>query len=151
MYNETAGRIAAALVFIGFNLTFFPQFILGSQGMPRRYYDYLPEFQPLHQLSTVGSWILAVGLFMILGYLVWSLFKGKKAPANPWGALTLEWTHASSPPDPHNFKRTPIVTRGPYDYHLAEELFRGTGDGTGDGAHSASAPVVTPAAPAEKA
>jgi cytochrome c oxidase subunit 1 len=139
MFNETAGRIAAALVFVGFNLTFFPQFILGSQGMPRRYYDYLPEFQPLHQLSTYGSWVLAAGLFLILGYLLASLFSKKRAPANPWGALTLEWTHTTSPPHPHNFETTPIVTRGPYDYHLAPELF---GDGAaGDGAGTATPPV----------
>ena len=131
MFNETAGRIAAALVFIGFNLTFFPQFIMGSQGMPRRYYDYLPEFQSIHQLSTYGSWVLAAGLFLILGYLVHSLFRGKKAPSNPWGALTLEWTHATSPPDYHNFLETPIVTRGPYDYHLAPELFSVEGSGQG--------------------
>jgi cytochrome c oxidase subunit 1 len=139
MFNETAGRIAAALVFVGFNLTFFPQFILGSQGMPRRYYDYLPEFQPLHQVSTYGSWVLSAGLFLILGYLVASLFSKKRAPANPWGALTLEWTHTTSPPHPHNFETTPIVTRGPYDYHLAPELF---GDGVaGDGAGTATPPV----------
>ncbi len=133
MYNETAGRIAAALVFIGFNLTFFPQFIMGSRGMPRRYYDYLPEFEIYHQLSTMGSYILGIGLFMILGYLLVSLFKGRVAPANPWGALTLEWTHTTTPPDPHNFHHTPVVTRGPYDYHLAPELFA---DGhSGDGAN----------------
>lgn len=134
MYNETAGKIAATLVFIGFNLTFFPQFIMGSRGMPRRYYDYLPEFEIFHQLSTLGSYILAVGLFMILGYLVLSLFRGRVAPANPWGALTLEWTHTDSMPDPHNFHHTPVVTRGPYDYHLAPELFADgvSGDGAGE-------------------
>ena len=143
MFNEMAGKIAAALVFIGFNLTFFPQFIMGSQGMPRRYYDYLPEFQIYHQLSTWGSYIMGVGLFMILVYLLWSLFKGKKATANPWGALTLEWTHTGAMPDPHNFHHTPVVTRGPYDYHLAPEIF---GSHAGDGAAEG---VPTPAAKTE--
>ena len=134
MYNETAGKIAAALVFVGFNVTFFVQFILGSQGMPRRYFDYLPEYAPLHFVSTIGSYILAVGLFVLWGNLLWALWKGKRAPANPWGAATLEWTNTTSPPDPHNFTRTPLVTRGPYDFHLADDVF-GQGDGFGgDGA-----------------
>ncbi|QXD15959.1 cytochrome c oxidase subunit I [Rhodocaloribacter litoris] len=139
MYNETLGRIGVGLIFVGFNLTFFTQFILGSQGMPRRYYDYLPEFASLHALSTYGSWILAAGLFLVAAYLIASLFRGEKAPANPWGAATLEWTNATSPPDPHNFVRTPIVTRGPYDYHLARELF---GNGAGDGDGAAPVPEV---------
>ncbi len=142
MFNETLGRIAAALVFIGFNVTFFPQFILGTRGMPRRYYDYLPEFTDLHVLSSVGSYILGVGLFLILGYLLHSLFRGKNAPTNPWGALTLEWTHTTTPPHPHNFLETPIVTRGAYDYHLAPELFAGDG-ASGDG-HSEDAEVTVP-------
>ncbi len=132
MYNETAGKIGALLVFIGFNLTFFPQFILGSQGMPRRYYDYLPQFESLHFVSTIGSYVLGAGLFLVAGYLLWSLWRGRPAPPNPWGAATLEWTHTTSPPDPHNFHHTPIVRHGPYDYYKAgEEIF---GDGTGDGA-----------------
>ena len=132
MYNETLGKIAAAFIFVGFNLTFFTHLILGSQGMPRRYYDYPAGYETLHQVSTVGSWVLATGLFLILGYGLHSLFRGKKAPANPWAAATLEWTNTTSPPDPHNFKRTPLVTRGPYDYHLADEVFGG-GDGYGGG------------------
>ena len=137
LYNETLGKLAAILVFIGFNVTFFTQLILGSQGMPRRYATYLPRYESLHQISTVGSWILGAGLFLVLGYMLHSLFRGKKASANPWGAPTLEWTHTTPLPDPHNFKRTPIVTRGAYDFHLAEEarLFGGAaGDGAGDGA-----------------
>ncbi len=136
MYNETLGKIACGLIFVGFNLTFFTQFILGSQGMPRRYHDYLPRFESLHALSTYGSWVLATGLFLVAFYLIASLFRGKKAPANPWGAATLEWTNTTSPPDPHNFAHTPVVTRGPYDFHLADELF-------GDGAGDAGAPSVT--------
>ncbi|ARA93521.1 MAG: cytochrome c oxidase subunit I [Bacteroidetes bacterium] len=137
MYNETAGKIAVALIFIGFNLTFFSQLILGSQGMPRRYYDYIPAYTGLHQVSTIGSYILAAGLFLVLFYLLWSMFKGARAPANPWGAATLEWTHCTSPPDPHNFHHTPLVTRGAYDFHLADEVFGAqSGDGAGDGAHA---------------
>ncbi|MDE2769794.1 MAG: cytochrome c oxidase subunit I [Bacteroidota bacterium] len=129
MYNETAGVIAAILVFIGFNVTFFPQFFLGSRGMPRRYHDYtellpnFPEFAPLNLVSTIGSYILAVGLLMILVYALYSLFKGPKAPANPWGACTLEWTHTGRLPDEHNFHETPLVTRGPYDFRLADDVF----------------------------
>ncbi|MXZ05709.1 MAG: cytochrome c oxidase subunit I [Rhodothermaceae bacterium] len=129
MYNEKAGVIAAILVFVGFNVTFFTQFFLGSRGMPRRYHDYaellenFPEFAALNLVSTIGSYILAVGLVMILAYALYSLFKGPKAPANPWGACTLEWTHTGRLPDEHNFHETPLVTRGPYDFHLADEVF----------------------------
>ena len=147
MYNETLAKIAAILVFTGFNVTFFPQFILGAQGMPRRYYDYLPQYEGLHALSTYGSWILAAGLFLTAGYLIASFFTGKKAGLNPWGALTLEWTHTTTPPDHHNFHDTPVVTRGAYDYHLAGHLFQNGGEVTeldlgGDGA--GAAPEVAP-------
>ncbi|ACY47136.1 cytochrome c oxidase subunit I [Rhodothermus marinus] len=139
LYNEKLAQIAALLIFVGFNVTFFPQFILGTQGMPRRYFDYVPEFTTLHQLSTVGSWILGLGLLLVAVCLLHSLFKGQPAPANPWGAATLEWTHTGRLPSPHNFERTPVVTRGPYDYHLAEEIF---GNGHGDGSGT---PAVIPA------
>ena len=115
MYNETAAKIAALLIFIGFNLTFFTQFILGSQGMPRRYYNYLDQFQPLHAFSSFGSWILGAGFIVMLFYLVHSLFKGKIAGKNPWGGLTLEWT-TNTPPPPHNFDVIPEITHGPYEY-----------------------------------
>ncbi|HMB90726.1 MAG TPA: cytochrome c oxidase subunit I [Rhodothermales bacterium] len=134
MYPELPSQIAAVLIFIGFNVTFFTQFVLGSRGMPRRYYDYLPEFTSLHQISTFGSWILALGLFIVLGTWIYSLLKGEKASSNPWGAVTLEWTHTTSPPDPHNFHHTPLVTRGPYDYHLADDVFGPRTEGAGDGA-----------------
>ncbi len=140
MYHEASAKVAAGLIFIGFNLTFFSQLIMGSQGMPRRYYDYPARFESFHQISTVGSWILAAGLFLILGYAIHSLFFGKRAPANPWKAATLEWTHATSPPDPHNFTRTPLVTRGPYDFYLADEDFGG-GDGAGGDGSTARRPV----------
>jgi cytochrome c oxidase subunit 1 len=114
MYNEKLGRIGAVMVFVGLNVTFFPQFILGSRGMPRRYYNYLPEFQPLHQLSTLGAYILGAGFLLTAGYLLASLKKKADAPANPWGGRTLEWT-VSSPPPYYNFHTPPTVTRGPYD------------------------------------
>ncbi|PSQ71036.1 MAG: cytochrome c oxidase subunit I [Bacteroidetes bacterium QH_9_67_14] len=148
MYHELTGKIGAALIFVGFNVTFFTQFILGSQGMPRRYYDYPAGYETLHQISTVGSWVLALGLFSILGNAIWSLWKGPKAPANPGAAATLEWTNTTSPPDPHNFHHTPLVTRGPYDYHLADEVFGEGGDGySGDGAGDGSARVPEPPEP----
>ncbi|MBL8240705.1 MAG: cytochrome c oxidase subunit I [Bryobacterales bacterium] len=116
MYNESAARIAAVLVFIGFNTTFLPQFLLGSRGMPRRYYNYLPEFTFLHQVSTVGSWILALGFIIMAGYLFASLRKKFDAPANPWHGRSLEWQIAS-PPITHNFHEVPVVTAEPYDYY----------------------------------
>ncbi len=115
MYNETLGRIGAVLVFLGFNLTFWPQFIMGSRGMPRRYYDYLPQYHLMHVLSTVGSWLLAAGLFLTLFYLVHSLFRGKTAPQNPWNGMSLEWQTAT-PPIEHNFHEQPVVTKGPYEF-----------------------------------
>jgi len=115
MYNETWGRIACSLVFIGFNMTFLTQFILGSRGMPRRYANYLDQFQPLHAFSTVGSWVLGLGLFITAGYLLASLRKPMDAPDNPWGGTTLEWK-TSSPPITHNFEEQPVLERAPYDY-----------------------------------
>ncbi len=118
MYDETVGKIACALVFVGFNATFFTQFILGSRGMPRRYYNYLDQFQPLHAFSTVGSWILGAGLVLVAWNLIRSITKGAIAPANPWGGLSLEWETAS-PPITENFAETPILKHGPYDYFPA--------------------------------
>lgn len=115
LYSERWGRIGAVLYFLGFNLAYIPQFVLGSRGMPRRYWDYLPEFQGLHQLSTLGSYVLALGLFVSLGVILHSLFRGRKSPANPWGGLTLEW-QTSSPPPLHNFHGPVKVEHGPYDY-----------------------------------
>ncbi|HEU5075858.1 MAG TPA: cytochrome c oxidase subunit I [Polyangiaceae bacterium] len=114
MYDEKMGQIGAVLVLIGMNVTFFPQFILGTRGMPRRYYRYLEEFQGLHQISTVGAYILGIA-FLLTAISLWSsLKKGRKAPANPWGGSTLEWT-VSSPPPYYNFREPPVVTQGPYD------------------------------------
>jgi cytochrome c oxidase subunit 1 len=114
MYSELWGRIAAMLVFVGFNLTFFPQFLAGTHGMPRRVYTYAEKFHTYQFLSTIGSVVLAAGLFLILFYLIHSLLKGRRAPANPWGSATMEWQCASPPPH-DNFDSPPPV-RDPYDY-----------------------------------
>ncbi|MGZ4778744.1 MAG: cytochrome c oxidase subunit I, partial [Thermoanaerobaculia bacterium] len=115
MYPEWWARLAALLVFAGFNLTFFPQFLLGYLGMPRRYHAYAPEFQVLNVLSTAGASILAIGYTLPLIYLIYSLRFGRKAGPNPWGAVGLEWT-TSSPPPKDNFHETPVVTWDAYDY-----------------------------------
>jgi cytochrome c oxidase subunit 1 len=117
LYSELWGRIAATVTFIGFNLTFFPQYVLGFLGMPRRYHTYPPEFQFWHDLSSAGAVVLAAGYLMPLLYLGWSLLRGATAPDNPWGATGLEW-QTSSPPPPHNFERMPTVDRPAYDYPM---------------------------------
>ncbi len=119
MYSELWANISCLLVFIGFNMVFFTQFILGAKGMPRRYYNYLDQFQPLHAFSTFGSWVLGLGFIVMLIYLVWSLFKGKEASANPWGGITLEWQTASPPPF-ENFEKTPVIEYDPYDYEKVD-------------------------------
>jgi cytochrome c oxidase subunit 1 len=116
MYNERMGAFGAWLVFLGFNLTFFVQFIMGSQGMPRRYYSYLEQFQTLHRVSTFGSYLLGFGFLIVLINWIHSLVAGEKAPANPWHASTLEWTHTQSPPIAHNFSVQPVVNTEPYEY-----------------------------------
>jgi len=115
MYDEFLAKIACFLIVIGFNVVFFPQFLMGAKGMPRRYHVYDPEFQVYHVISTVGSWVLAVGVILMAYYLIQSIRKGEKAPSNPWGALTLEW-QTTSPPILENFEITPTVTCGPYEY-----------------------------------
>jgi cytochrome c oxidase subunit 1 len=115
MYPESWGRLAALIIFIGFNLTFFPQFILGYLGMPRRYWQYAPEFQVLNVLSTAGATILAVGYILPMIYLLWSMRYGKPAEANPWHAAGLEWM-IESPPKTFNFDETPVVTWEAYNY-----------------------------------
>jgi cytochrome c oxidase subunit 1 len=122
MYPERLAKAAALIVFLGFNLTFFPQFVLGWLGMPRRYAAYPPEWQWLHILSTAGATILAVGYLLPLLYLTWAWKRGPLAGANPWKATGLEW-QTSSPPPKHNFEVTPIVTHKAYDFEgMKEEL-----------------------------
>lgn len=115
MYPEGWGKISALLIFFGFNLTFFPQFILGYMGMPRRYHVYPEEFQVLNVMSTAGASILAVGYLLPLAYLLWSLRSGPIAIPNPWGASGLEWT-TPSPPPTHNFEEPPQVTEEAYTF-----------------------------------
>ncbi|HUO86540.1 MAG TPA: cbb3-type cytochrome c oxidase subunit I, partial [Thermoanaerobaculia bacterium] len=115
LYPSFWSRISAILVFVGFNLTFFPQFLLGYLGMPRRYATYPEEFQVLNVLSTAGATILGVGYLLPFTYLFWSLKYGQRATDNPWGATGLEW-QTSSPPPTENFVTSPVVTSEPYDY-----------------------------------
>ncbi|MGM0577291.1 MAG: cytochrome c oxidase subunit I [Myxococcota bacterium] len=128
MYSERWGRIAALLVFVGFNVTFFTQFMLGSQGMPRRYATFLPQYEALHQWSTIGSQVLGIGLFMILFYLLASLKKGEQAPDNPWGGASLEWA-TQSPPIKHNFHHTPHVDADPYNFPQIDRSLEKAGHG----------------------
>ena len=121
LYPEAIAKLAALITFIGFNLTFFPQFILGYMGMPRRYAVYAPEFQVLNVLSTAGASILAIGFLLPALYLPWSLKFGAIAGDNPWKATGLEW-QTSSPPPTHNFHETPVVTTEAYHYGAEEEV-----------------------------
>jgi cytochrome c oxidase subunit 1 len=122
MYPESLGRLAAVILFIGFNLTFFPQFILGYLGMPRRYWAYPPEFQVLNVMSSAGASILAIGYALPILYLVWSLKYGKIAGPNPWRATGLEWT-VQSPPVTENFLERPVVDFEAYDYERVNRGF----------------------------
>jgi cytochrome c oxidase subunit 1 len=119
LYPEGWGRFPALMIFVGFNLTFFPQFILGYLGMPRRYHSYPEEFQILNVMSSAGASILAVGYLIPLVYLVWSMRYGPIAGPNPWGAKGLEW-ETDSPPPTENFAQTPVVTEPAYAYSGAE-------------------------------
>jgi cytochrome c oxidase subunit I len=118
LYPEGWARLAALIVFIGFNLTFFPQFILGYLGMPRRYYQYPAEYQVLNVLSTAGATVLGVGYLLPMIYFLWSMRYGKPASDNPWNAAGLEWK-TQSPPTTFNFEHEPVVTWEAYNY---EEL-----------------------------
>jgi cytochrome c oxidase subunit 1 len=131
-YSEKWGRIAAGMIFVGFNVTFFTQFIMGTRGMPRRYYDYPPEYEIFHQISTAGSYLLAIGFFTMATYLIHSLIAGKPAPRNPWGGNTLEW-HAATPPSQFNFDEEPPegdpYEYGDWDYDPASDSFTRGGSG----------------------
>lgn len=116
MYNDNIGKITWLLVFVGFNLTFLPQFVLGMEGMPRRYYDYLPQFHSMHMLSTIGAYINALGYTLAFTNLLWAWkFSKVKAGPNPWDSLSLEWK-CPSPPPHENFTEIPVVTEGTYGY-----------------------------------
>ncbi|MFN8257976.1 MAG: cytochrome c oxidase subunit I [Bacteroidales bacterium] len=115
MYNFKRAKISFWLIFIGFNILYFPMMIMGIMGMPRRYYDYLPEFKPLQVISTVGSWILLVGMIIMLVNIIKGVRNGTPAGNNPWNGLTLEWT-TTSPPPLENFETAPEVHGGPYEY-----------------------------------
>ena len=119
LYPETWARFAAVLMFLGFNMTFFPQYLLGWMGMPRRYHEYPPEFQVFHVLSSAGAVILAAAYLMPAVYFLWSLRYGERAGDNPWGAKGLEW-RTTSPPPKLNFARAPVVEQQAYDYHPAK-------------------------------
>ncbi len=121
MYPEFWGKLAALIVFVGFNLTFFPQFILGYMGMPRRYHAYPPEFQILNVLSTAGATILAVGYLLPMVYFTWSMRYGRPAPSNPWNAAGLEW-QTPSPPPTFNFDEQPVVTWEAYNYEEIDAI-----------------------------
>lgn len=128
MYPEGIAKLAALIIFAGFNLTFLPQFVLGYLGMPRRYHWYPEEWQMLHVMSSAGAFLLGIGYLLPMLYLLWSLRKGALAGPNPWGATGLEWK-TDSPPITHNFEETPIVTEEPYAYdnhHEHEEVASGT-------------------------
>jgi cytochrome c oxidase subunit I len=120
MFIKTPAFVGWLMMTVGFNVLYFPMYILGYLGMPRRYYDYLPQFQTLHIVATVGSWVLVAGIFIVVINLLVSLKKGARAPADPWGGKTLEWTVASPPPV-ENFHEIPTITRGPYDYSEYEQ------------------------------
>jgi cytochrome c oxidase subunit 1 len=115
MVNETLARISFVGVFMGFNLTFFPQFILGTQGMPRRYHDYIPDYAWLNKLSTFGSWFIFAGFLVGLYAVIKALRSGEKASDNPWGVKSIEWT-IPSPPITTNFEKIPTINEDPYEY-----------------------------------
>jgi cytochrome c oxidase subunit 1 len=115
MYRKKTAVVAWALMVVGFNLMYFTMFILGYQGMPRRYYDHLPQFHEGHIVTTVGSWILALGIFIMFGNLIYALFRGEKAGVNPWRGTTLEW-QTPSPPPLLNFDKEPVIRKDPYGH-----------------------------------
>jgi len=119
MYDKTVATVAWAIMVIGFLILYISMKIVGMQGMPRRYYDYVPEFTGLNQLATVGSWILAVGLVLMFANIFRGIFKGDPVEANPWGGASLEWQIPSPPPMENFGEEDPVVTHGPYDFTKA--------------------------------
>lgn len=123
MYSETLGKIGFGFMFVGFNVLWFPMFIAGALGHPRRYYDYLPEFTIFHQIAFVGAVLVVISLFIILYTFYKGLKEGKDSGANPWNATTLEW-HLPSPPPLENFHKTPYVDFDPYEYHHGQAVVK---------------------------
>jgi cytochrome c oxidase subunit 1 len=122
LYPQGWAMFTAIVIFVGFNLTFFPQFILGYLGMPRRYHAYPEEFQVLNVLSSAGATVLALGYLIPLVYLAWSMRYGKKCDPNPWGAVGLEWEETASPPSQHNFDHPVVVDYEAYDFSRSPAL-----------------------------
>jgi len=150
MYSELWARISCAFIFVGFNMTFLPQFVMGSQGMPRRYFNYLEQFQGFHQFSTIGAYVMAVGFIIMAGYMIHSLLKGKRATSNPWGSRALEW-QTSSPAPLHNFEHIPVIINGPYDYHKPMSEFQLGIAASHNGHHSGEEVKVSKESTTEKA
>jgi cytochrome c oxidase subunit 1 len=113
MFNEKVAMVAVTIFVVGFNMFYFTMFILGYEGMPRRYYSYLPQYQSLHVFATIGSWVMVTGLVLMIANLIRGLISGEKAEMNPWGGTTLEW-RVPSPPPVENFEEIPLVVGGPY-------------------------------------
>ncbi len=145
MYSDFWSRLAAVVTIVGFIMTFMPQFVLGFNGMPRRYPNYAPEFQFLNILSSAGASIQGIGYVMPLFYLTASLFTGRKAGSNPWQATGLEW-QTPSPPPMHNFDETPVVYFPPYEYALPNGLGMLADAGVTPGSNPALEPAYAPAA-----
>ena len=128
MYSEGMGRAGLVLNFIGVNVTFFPLFLIGIDGMPRRYYDYqmFPEFEGAQQLATVGAFLVAIGMTIVIVSWIHGAIWGEKAPDNPWGSKSMEWTHTATPPGAGNFPTPPTVDASwsPYNYgkHTAQTI-----------------------------
>lgn len=121
MYHEKTAKFVVALYFVAFNALYFPKFIMGYMGMPRRYFDYLPKFTDLQVISTIGSWLMGIAIIVMIINLIRSLKSGEKATSNPWGGVTLEW-HVPSPPVLENFEEIPVVTHEPYDFSQLQEM-----------------------------
>lgn len=121
MYNEKIAKTAVIIITVGFMMFYFTMYILGYMGMPRRYYDYLPEFHGLHAFASIGSWIMIAGFILLL----YNLYKGLRTGPritnpNPWGGTTLEW-HVPTPPPLENFEEIPEIHEGPYEHHIEQE------------------------------
>jgi cytochrome c oxidase subunit 1 len=118
MYDKKVANLSWGIMFVGFNILYFSMMVVGLRGMPRRYYDYVPEYTVLNVMATVGSWILAAGLILMFVNLLRGVLRGEPAGDNPWKAATLEWS-IPSPPPAENFAQDPVVTHGPYDFKEA--------------------------------